>query len=279
MDEPQLKYCKITIIDRNTSLQQVDQHESASKQIFWSDYFLSIDEVNKVTMQDASCQVSFLHHSSPSSLCWHPTWRVMVLVKQEKMGMQTIVSATGVLPSPTTSKACSWNLMKLASSLPFVNMDLFQPVWIWFRVVNCELLFLFSFCSHLHHRSKYPLVILQFLLELFGNHQALVYDIGCAFKVTASRNPILKPLLDLKQMQFFIPAWHSWSHNCKCQLQHHPLHIEGLGLEDCKVCEHLFSYTNHGAWVLHFTMKFHWMQGIDLILQYWDSTKYANLSM
>jgi len=41
------------------------------------------------------------------------------------------------------------------------------------------------------YKSKYPLVILCFLLELFSNDQALVYNIGCAFKVTARKNPIL----------------------------------------------------------------------------------------
>jgi hypothetical protein len=59
LDEPQLKYCKISIIDGNTSLQQVHQHESASKQIFHSDYFLPIDEVNEMGMLGASHQVCF----------------------------------------------------------------------------------------------------------------------------------------------------------------------------------------------------------------------------
>ena len=87
------------------------------------------------------------------------------------------------------------------------------------------------------YRSKYPLAILHFLLKLYGNNQALVYDIGCAFKVTAKNNPNIRPLLDLMKLQFFVPAWHGWSHNHKCQLQHHPLHVEGLGLEDCETCE------------------------------------------
>jgi len=146
--------------------------------------------------------------------------------------------------------------------------------------VNCELSFrisvLFSFYIY---RSKYPLAILRFLLELFGHDQALVYDIGCAFKVTARKNPTLRPLLDMKRMDFFVPAWHGWSHNRKCQLQHHPLHVEGLGLEDCETCERLFSFTNHSARVLRLTTKFHRTQGIDLILRYWDSTKYANIGM
>src|SRR5260370_19574441 len=128
-------------------------------------------------------------------------------------------------------------------------------------------------------RSKYPLAILRLLLELFGNDQALVYDIGCAFKVTARNNPILQPLLEMQQMQFFVPAWHGRSHNCQCQLQHHPLHVEGLGLEDCEMCERLFSYTNHAARILRLTTKFHRKQGIDLILRHFDSTKYANIDM
>jgi hypothetical protein len=107
------------------------------------------------------------------------------------------------------------------------------------------------------HRSKYPLAILHYLLELFGDDQALVYDIGCAFKVTAKKNPILWPLLDAKKVHFFVPAWHGWSHNHKCQLQHHPLHVEGLGLEDCETCERLFSYTNHASRVLRLTTKYH----------------------
>lgn len=128
-------------------------------------------------------------------------------------------------------------------------------------------------------RSKYPLAILRLLLELFGNNQALVYDIGCAFKVTARKNPILQPLLEMQQMQFFVPAWHGWSHNRQCQLQHHPLHVEGLGLEDCETCERLFSYTNNAARILRLTTKFHRTQGIDLILRHWDSSKYASIGM
>ena len=61
VDEPQLKYRKITILDGNTSLRRVDRRESASKHVFHSDYFLSVDEVNKIIVQDASCRVSFLY--------------------------------------------------------------------------------------------------------------------------------------------------------------------------------------------------------------------------
>ena len=59
MDEPHLKYRQISIIDGNTSLRRIDRRQSASKQTFESNYFLSVDEVNEVVMLGASCQVCF----------------------------------------------------------------------------------------------------------------------------------------------------------------------------------------------------------------------------
>ena len=59
VDEPQLKYRKISIVDGNTSLRRVDRHESTSKQKFQSDYFLPVEEVNAVEMPGASHRVGF----------------------------------------------------------------------------------------------------------------------------------------------------------------------------------------------------------------------------
>jgi len=59
MDEPHLKYRQISIIDGNTSLRRIDRRQSASKQTFESNYFLSVDEVNEVVMPGASRQVCF----------------------------------------------------------------------------------------------------------------------------------------------------------------------------------------------------------------------------
>ena len=66
MDEPQLKYRKIFIMDGNTSLRRVDRHQSASKQMFQSEYFLPVDEVNRFEMRGAPHQVCF--SSSPTSI-------------------------------------------------------------------------------------------------------------------------------------------------------------------------------------------------------------------
>src|SRR5258706_13079047 len=55
--EPPLKFCKISMIDGNTSLRRVNRCESASKKTFLSDYFLSVDEVNAIEMRGAPHQI------------------------------------------------------------------------------------------------------------------------------------------------------------------------------------------------------------------------------
>ena len=68
VDEPKLKYRKISIIDGNTSLRRVNRHESTSKKKFQSDYFLPVDKVNEVEMPGASRQVCFWCGSSVEPL-------------------------------------------------------------------------------------------------------------------------------------------------------------------------------------------------------------------
>ena len=66
VDEPPLKFRKISMIDGNTSLRRVNWRASASKKIFKSDYFLSVDEVNAIEMPGASREVCF---ACPFSIC------------------------------------------------------------------------------------------------------------------------------------------------------------------------------------------------------------------
>ena len=69
MGEPQLKYRKIFIMDGNTSLRRVNRHQSASKQMFQSEYFLPVDEVDRFEMRGASHQVCFRPSPLLSDCC------------------------------------------------------------------------------------------------------------------------------------------------------------------------------------------------------------------
>jgi len=82
VDEPQLKYRKISIIDGNTSLRRVDRRRSANMQTFHSDYFLSVDKVNGIEMPGVSSQVCLAWPLLIFDLRLHPTWRMMVLMKR-----------------------------------------------------------------------------------------------------------------------------------------------------------------------------------------------------
>jgi hypothetical protein len=62
-----------------------------------------------------------------------------------------------------------------------------------------------------------------------------------------------------------------------CQTQHHPLSIEGTGLEDFGVAERIFSASNALAPVIRYASAYRRHVFLDLFFKQWDEDKYANL--
>lgn len=143
VEEPQLKYCKISIIDGNTSLWQVDWHESASKQTFQSDYFLPADEVNEIEMTGASCQVCFGLAPSLWPLLM-PNMEGNYFDEAAKDGNveQCVCNWQAALPNNLKSMFSKFD--KTSIFVAVCWHGLFWPVSIWFGVVHCESSFLIS---------------------------------------------------------------------------------------------------------------------------------------
>ncbi|KAJ4492046.1 hypothetical protein C8J55DRAFT_533981 [Lentinula edodes] len=112
--------------------------------------------------------------------------------------------------------------------------------------------------------AKYPLTITVKALEVFGKNLLIGYDIGCSFSETIAKTP-LNEALQKKKCCTCVNAFHGYSHNALCQQSFHPTHIKGMGLEDLKTLERIFSY------------RYHRKVFIDLFFWQWDSDKYANL--
>ncbi|KAG1772866.1 hypothetical protein EV702DRAFT_976388, partial [Suillus placidus] len=66
--------------------------------------------------------------------------------------------------------------------------------------------------------------------------------------------------------------------NHRCQLAHHPLYLEGFGIEDLETCEHIFSSSNSACGLIRHASYFHWVQYLDLHFDQWDKDKYLELS-
>ncbi|OSD08236.1 hypothetical protein PYCCODRAFT_1441222 [Trametes coccinea BRFM310] len=126
--------------------------------------------------------------------------------------------------------------------------------------------------------AKYPLVHVDHVIDVHGQDTGCGYDIGCSFKETVNKSPLLHMKALAAAIQFVVCAFHGYAHNRLCQLANHPLYLTGYGIEDLEGMERLFSASNNVARVIRYASPFHWMQSLDLHFTQWDEDKYSELS-
>ena len=132
--------------------------------------------------------------------------------------------------------------------------------------------------DNMRDSAKYPLAVVQKLLETFGAKLGGGYDIGCKFATTLERSPV-GDLSHENGYKSLVGAFHGHAHNRLCQLSNLTTYVEGLGLEDLEGCERFFSKSNAlGSSVRHASV-FHRRQAITGFLDHMDNLEtYAALS-
>ncbi|KAF9232688.1 hypothetical protein BU15DRAFT_90591 [Melanogaster broomeanus] len=126
--------------------------------------------------------------------------------------------------------------------------------------------------------AKYPLAVVNKLVETFGSDLGGGYDIGCQFSTTLSRSSI-GPLVLSSRHTCLIGAFHGHAHCRLCQLSHLTLYTEGIGLEDLETCERTFSKSNALSSTVRHSSIFHRQQSISNYFEYNDDYEvYVNLS-
>ncbi|KAJ7215075.1 hypothetical protein GGX14DRAFT_610221 [Mycena pura] len=93
---------------------------------------------------------------------------------------------------------------------------------------------------------KYPLAIVNRLLDVYPEDAEIGYDIWCAFVKTLLRSSLGRRVVGLR-LTGVVPSFHGHAHNRSCQLGWHPLYVDGSGLEDFEECEHTFDLSNNLA--------------------------------
>ncbi|RDX44104.1 hypothetical protein OH76DRAFT_1458094 [Lentinus brumalis] len=121
---------------------------------------------------------------------------------------------------------------------------------------------------------KYPLAIINKLLEVYGPDVLVGYDIGCEFSKTLERS-CLGMRAQEKGLKCIVPAFHGHSHNRGCQVQFLPLYFSGAGKEDFEGCERLFSESNALASGTRLATPFHRHQAIEQFATFWSYQKHA----
>lgn len=115
------------------------------------------------------------------------------------------------------------------------------------------------------------------MLDVCGKNQALGHDIGCSSCKTVAASSI-GAKADEYNLIIAVNAFHGYAHNRPCQLENHPLYLDGFGIEDLETCEQIFSSSNSAASLIRHASYFHWVQFLDLHFDQWDEDKYLELS-
>ncbi|KAJ7810225.1 hypothetical protein B0H14DRAFT_3090839 [Mycena olivaceomarginata] len=126
--------------------------------------------------------------------------------------------------------------------------------------------------------SKYPLAVVEVLLDTFGLKLGGGYDIGCHFESTL-KNSELGDKAQTNRFKSLVGSFHGHAHNRLCQLSFLATYVEGLGLEDLEGCKRYFSRSNALAKSVRYASKFHRRQEITTFMKQIDDLEvYANLS-
>lgn len=120
---------------------------------------------------------------------------------------------------------------------------------------------------------KYPLAVINRLMDVYGSDLLVGYDIACAFARTVARSSLAERVKDMR-LTGIVPAFHGHGHNRGCQVYWHPRYFEGAGKEDFEGCERLFSASNHLAPGTRLASAFHRRQAIEEFLQHWKQSKH-----
>lgn len=119
-------------------------------------------------------------------------------------------------------------------------------------------------------RSKYPLAVVEALLDTFSDGLSGGYDVGCKFKTTIDRSNLSARARELR-FKALVGAFHGHAHNRICQLTNLATYVEGLVLEDLEGCEHFFSKSNALASAVRYASACHRQQKITLYMSHIDA--------
>ncbi|KAJ6487579.1 hypothetical protein C8R45DRAFT_827790 [Mycena sanguinolenta] len=126
--------------------------------------------------------------------------------------------------------------------------------------------------------AKYPLALVNSLLDAFELKIGDGYDIGCHFEATINKSD-LGDKARANHFRSLVGSFHGHAHNRLCQLSFLATYVKGIGLEDLEGCERFFSRSNALAKSVRYASKFHRRQEITTFMKQTDDLEtYANLS-
>ncbi|KAJ7351595.1 hypothetical protein DFH08DRAFT_957896 [Mycena albidolilacea] len=144
---------------------------------------------------------------------------------------------------PENSSGCEERWKNLTEELTAKMWGIFDETGIFVALCRHGFVLLVADMVRSGELAKYPLAIVNALLDAFGADLGIGYDIGCGHSTTIRHSP-LGPKAAQLNLKMLVGAFHGHAHNRKCQLDYLATYVLGLGLEDLEGAERLFSRSN-----------------------------------
>ncbi|KZS97431.1 hypothetical protein SISNIDRAFT_406280, partial [Sistotremastrum niveocremeum HHB9708] len=125
---------------------------------------------------------------------------------------------------------------------------------------------------------KYPLALINKLIDLLPDPLLIGYDIGCGFSESAHNSHTLGPRLHACLTRFLVGGFHCYGHARSCSIDWQPLYVPGAGLEHFEGCEQIFSQSNGCARCSRMASRFHRQQLIHRFFKNWNEERYLECS-
>ncbi|KAG8680069.1 hypothetical protein FRC08_016559 [Ceratobasidium sp. 394] len=239
--EPPLRYSILITTDGNDSLKRIGEAATADHRTYNSSYYLTRAQVNAF-QNEVSRSRKKKKEPEEESEC-EKRWKSAKPDNDPRKRAKLAFDETGVFVS-----TCRHS----------------QVLTVCDMVQSGEL-------------AKYGLSSINLLMLVYGKNVLVGYDIGCTFKKTALRAPIIGPRALAANIDVCVGAFHGSAHNRPCQLKHHARHVTGAGLTDFENCETLFSSSNRLASSTRLASKYHRHQRIHRHMDGWDDDQHAKL--
>ncbi|KAF7346639.1 hypothetical protein MSAN_01801400 [Mycena sanguinolenta] len=130
--------------------------------------------------------------------------------------------------------------------------------------------------------AKYAFALLAHVCKAMGpeiGKLILGYDIGCRFYTMVMRHPRVSDLLNDREFQALVGAFHGTAHDRLCQTRNLPKYKDDVGLEGFEECETFFSESNALAARTRYSTAFHRWQAFVTWAEHKDRFQtYAQLS-
>ncbi|KAJ3712115.1 hypothetical protein DFJ43DRAFT_1135053 [Lentinula guzmanii] len=178
----------------------------------------------------------------------------------------------------TEENSCAERWKNLSEEVTTKMWGVFEETGVFLSLCRHSFVLLITDMVNSGELAKYPLAILNRLLEVIGSDIGMGYDIGCGFGTTIDNSPLGQKA---KQLHFtsLVGAFHGHAHCRLCQTSHLCTYINGLGLEHLEQCETFFSESNELASSTRHMNVFHRRQAIERYCYHHDNFEvYSRLS-